>query len=146
MIFLIDNYVRWGCWCDAIVQIGSQGGGSEDIVSNGVNSDISYGIDYLWLNLQWLALVAICNFGCSGISIGAGGLSIIEDGDGYKLGEGDSNGSVDGFGSDWSGLNVQIVEREQLVKTGCNGVNSVISYGIGIFVVKLTELNTCCSM
>ena len=53
-------------------------------------------LDYWWLNLQSLAIVAICNFGRSGISIGEGG-------DGYKLGEGDSDGGVGGCGSDWRG-------------------------------------------
>ena len=50
-------------------------------------------LDYWWLHLQSLAVVAICNFGRSGISIGEGGLSIGEGGlsigegdDGYKLG------------------------------------------------------------
>ena len=28
--------------------------------------------------------------------------------------------------------------------SGCNGVNSDISYGIGLLVAKLTEFNTCC--
>ena len=60
-------------------------------------------LDYWWLNLQSLAVVAICNFGRSGISIGEGGLSIGEGGDGYKLWEGDSDGSVGVCGSDWSG-------------------------------------------
>ena len=45
-------------------------------------------LDYWWLNLQSLTLVAICNFGHSGISIGEDGLSIDESGDVYKLGEG----------------------------------------------------------
>ena len=33
-------------------------------------------LDYWWLDLKSLAVVAICNFGWSGISIGEGGLSI----------------------------------------------------------------------
>ena len=37
-------------------------------------------LDYWWLNLQSLTLVAICNFGRSGISIGEGGLSFGEGG------------------------------------------------------------------
>ena len=58
---------------------------------------------YWWLHLQSLAVVSICNFGWSGISTGEGGLSIGEGCDGYKLWEGDTDGSVGVCGSDWSG-------------------------------------------
>ena len=40
-------------------------------------------LDYWLLNLHSLAVVAICNFGRTGISIGEGGLSIGQGGDGY---------------------------------------------------------------
>ena len=53
-------------------------------------------LDYWCLNLLSLTLVAIFNFGHSGLSIGEGG-------DGYKWGEGDSDGSVGSCDSDCTG-------------------------------------------
>ena len=90
MIFLTDDWVRW----EEVVKT---------VVAMVLTVTIVMVLDYWWLNLQSLAVITICNFGRSGISIGEDGLSIGEVGDGYKLVEGDSDGSVGDCGSNWSG-------------------------------------------
>ena len=96
MIFLNDDWERWGCWHDASVYIGGREEVVKTVVAMVSTVTLVMVLDYWWLNLQSLALVAICYFGHSGISIGMVALVLARrlvmvksvrlswDGDGYK--------------------------------------------------------------
>ncbi|CAL4080097.1 unnamed protein product [Meganyctiphanes norvegica] len=82
MFFLNDDWVRRGCWHKAFVYIARRKEVVKKVVTIVLTLTLVMLLDYWLLNLQSVTLVAICDFGRSGLSIGEGGISFGEGVDG----------------------------------------------------------------